>query len=94
MLEPCEPLDNWKHPPQLLLHGHRRRPGTGGLAPYVEDRGPLLGQRCAVLDRGFGLEEQPAIRERVGRDVDDAHDDGLAHTGSIAARGGAYVGLR
>jgi hypothetical protein len=44
---------------------------------------PLLHQPPPVLDRRAGVEEQPAVRERVGRDVDYAHDHRRLHRRSI-----------
>ena len=51
-------------------------PGPGRLAADVEDLGALGDQLAPVLDRPLGIEEQPAVGERVGRDVDHPHDPG------------------
>jgi hypothetical protein len=47
---------------------------SGRLAPDVEDGRTLLGQEDPVCHRRAGLEEAAAVGERVGGDVDDAHD--------------------
>jgi hypothetical protein len=52
------------------------RAGPGRLAADVEDVGARRAQREAVRDRGLGVEVAAAVAERVGRDVDDAHDEG------------------
>jgi hypothetical protein len=82
-----ERLDHRQHAPQLFLGRDRRGAGPRGLAADVQDRRALRGQSHPVLDRGLGLEEQPAVRKRVRRDVDDAHDGGWAHPRIIGPAG-------
>ena len=69
-----QPFDHRQHAPQLLVRATGSAPGPGRLAADVEDRGALLLQRKAVLDRRARVEEEAAVGERVGRDVDDAHE--------------------
>ena len=69
-----------QHSTQLLLGGTGSAPGPGGLAAHVEDVRPLSGEPQAVLDRRAGLEKPAAVGERVGRDVDDAHQLERGHT--------------
>ena len=63
---------------ELLGLGHGRGAGPCRLAADVEDGGALARELLTVLDGGVGAEVQPAVGERVRRDVDDAHDDGPA----------------
>ena len=60
--------------------------GPGRLAADVEDVGALGDQLAAVLDRRRRLEPLAAVAERVGRDVDDAHD----HRQAVARRSGQH----
>src|SRR4029077_4959028 len=61
-------------PPQLLLGSDRRRAGACRLAANVEEIGSLADEFAAMRNRAVGLEELPAVRERVGSHVDDPHD--------------------
>ena len=54
------------------------RTGTGAFSAEVEDIGTVVDALHAVGDCGFGIEEGTAVAERVGCDVDDAHDEGAA----------------
>ena len=54
--------------------GHRVRPRPGRLAADVEHVGALGDERDAAGDRCPGIEVLAAVRERVGRHVDHAHD--------------------
>ncbi len=47
---------------------------AGRLGAEVEQVGALVEQLEAVLDGALGIEKQAAVAERIGRDVDDAHD--------------------
>ncbi len=69
-----------------LLLGWRElgRVGAGGFGADVEDVGAAIENIEAVLDGGVGEKELAAIGEAVGRDVEDAHDEG-----AIAEREGA-----
>jgi hypothetical protein len=83
-----EPLHDRKHPPQLLLLGDRLGARTGRLAAHVEDRRALGRQPPPVLDGRVRVEEQAAVRERVGRHVDDAHDHRGSHQTGVSTRKG------
>ncbi len=78
-----QPLDDGDDPAGLLVGGDWRRAGAGGLPADVEDVGTGGGELDPVGDGGIGLEEAPAVRERVGRDVDDPHDRRSRATHSI-----------
>ena len=76
---PASRFDHRHHSPELLLRRDRIRARAGGLAADVEDRRPLLHEPPAVLHRRLRVEEQPSVRERVGRDVHDTHDHRRLH---------------
>ena len=69
-----EPLEHGHDAPQLLVERHALRAGPGRLAADVDDRRAL---RRAIAPRGcdrvLGRAVDAAVRERVRRDVDDAH---------------------
>ncbi len=65
--------DDRLRPLQLLLGAHRRGPRPGRLSTDVEDLGAVLGKQNPMRNRRLRLEEEPPIGERVGGDVDDAH---------------------
>ena len=71
------------HPTQLLVDAGTRRPRPGGLTPDVEQVGPVGEQAACVRDRRVGLEPLTAVAERVGGDVDDAHDQ---RSGAVGER--------
>ena len=66
-------LDDREHAAELLGVVDRIGTGAGGLAADVEQVGAGGDQGEPVGDRGVGVEEAPAVGERVGRDVHDAH---------------------
>ena len=68
-----ERLDDGYDATQLLLDERSGRARPGRLAADVEDVGTVREQLPPVRDRALGVEEQPAVGERVGRDVDDPH---------------------
>src|SRR5207302_239676 len=69
-----ERFDDGKDPPALFLLGHRIGPGPRGLTTDVDDVGALRDQLVSARDRVGMVEIAAAIGERVGRDVDHAHD--------------------
>ena len=81
-----EPLHHWDHAPQLLLLGDARRARPRGLPAHVEHGRALSRQPLPVGDGGIGIQEEPPVRERVRRDVDNSHQNGLFHDGSIACK--------
>ena len=68
-----EAADDGHDPPALLLGRYRLRPRPGRLAPHVEDGGAGGGKLEAMFDGPPGVEEAPAVGERVRRHVDDPH---------------------
>src|SRR3972149_6113071 len=56
-------------PPTLVTQAH---------PPAVDDPRPLLRHVQGAFDGGGGPEEAATVRERVGRDVQDTHDDRAA----------------
>ena len=69
-------LDHGHHAAQLLVRLDRVRARPRGLAADVDDGRALAHERQGLLEGGVGGEEAAAVRERIGRDVDDAHDAG------------------
>ena len=68
-------LDDGDDAAQLLGGARPLGTGPGGLATDVEQVGALGDELAAVRDRGLGREPGTAVAERVGGDVDDAHDE-------------------
>ena len=68
-----EAADDRHDAPALLLGRHGLRPGPGRFAAHVEDGGAGRGELQAVLHGPPGVEEAPAVGERVRRHVDDPH---------------------
>ena len=58
----------------LLLAGDGAVTGARGLAAHVDDVGALVKHLQAVRDGGLRIEVLAAVRERVRRHVEDAHD--------------------
>ena len=54
----------------------RVAPGRVDSPPMSSRSAPCVAQLEAVRDRGVGGPVEPAVGERVGRDVDDAHHQG------------------
>ena len=81
-----QPLDDRQHAPQLFLQRNRFGPWTRRLAADVEDIRPLLEHAQPVLDGADLIEAQAAVGERIGRDVENAHDE-RALAEEISARG-------
>ena len=51
------------------------RAGPGGFASDVDDVGTFFDQALRLLDGFVAIKERAAIRERIRRDVDHAHDE-------------------
>ena len=83
----AEALDHRDGAVELLGGGHGLRARARGRSADVENRGALRHQLEAVLLRGVRVEEAPAVGERVGGDVDDAHDRVRAHGAEVCAPG-------
>ena len=91
----CERRDHRGDPPQLLPGVDRRMTGPRRLAADVDDRRALRRQGFRVGDRGGRVGVQAAVRERIGRDVDDAHQrrrPAEAGEKAVAQGGAAGVG--
>ena len=67
-------LDHRQHPPLLLGRLDRLGARPGRLAADVDDGGPRGEQVQPVGDGARRLEPASPVGERIGRDVDDAHD--------------------
>ena len=68
-----ERLDDGEHARELVLGVHGLGARAGRLAADVEQVGALAREPPALGDGRVGVEERAAVRERVGRHVDDAH---------------------
>ena len=66
-------LEDRHDAPQLLVERHALGAGPRRLAPDVHDRGAFVQHPSRGRDSILRLEVDSAVRERVGRDVDDAH---------------------
>ena len=71
---PAQRADDRDDAAQLLVDRHRLGPRTGRLAADVEDVGTLGDEHARVFDGAIEREPLTAVGERVGRDVEDAHD--------------------
>ena len=75
-----EPLEHRHDAPQLLVERHRVRAGSGRLTADVDERRTLVEQPARRRDRDRRVDVVPAVREAVGRDVDDSHHGGARPT--------------
>ncbi len=66
--------------PQLLVDRDARRPRAGRLAADVDERRALVEDPLRGRHRGRRVEVVAAVREAVGRDVDDTHHGGTRPT--------------
>ncbi len=65
-----------QHPPQFLLGADLDfRTGTRGFSAHVNDVRSLVEQLDRMIGSLAGIEIQAAVGKRVGRHVDDAHDE-------------------
>ena len=67
-------FDDGDDPSYLFARSHDVRTGTRRFPADVDDRGPLLNHRKAPLDGLFGLEKAATVTERIGRDIENPHD--------------------
>jgi hypothetical protein len=59
---------------------HAMRTGAGGFTADIDDVGAFLHQGDSPGDRVCRPEECPTVREGIGSDIEDAHDQGaVAH---------------
>ncbi len=79
--------DHGEHARELGLDRHAARAGARRLAAHVEDVRALAQELTPVRDRGVRLVPLAAVRERVGRDVDDAHDERATHVRELLEPG-------
>ena len=49
--------------------------GAGGFAAEIEQVGTIVEELEGLSEGGWWREEVAAVREAVGRDVDDAHEE-------------------
>jgi hypothetical protein len=64
-----------KNAGQLDFRTDRRGTGPGRLASNIEEVGALGLQFQRAIECGLGIEVDAAIGKRIGRDVEDAHDE-------------------
>jgi len=62
-------------------NGRKRNSGTRGFATDIENVGAFLDQADAVLNGCGAVGKEAAIRERIRRDVEYAHDEGALAQG-------------
>ena len=65
--------------------GHLLGAGAGGLPAHVDDVGALAGELAPVRHRGVRGQEESPVGERVGGDVEHAHDLELGGHSAIMA---------
>ena len=84
----AQAFDDGNDAAQFLGERHGAGAGAGGFAADVENVGAFSGEPQAVGDGARGGVVLAAIREAVGRDIDDAHDTGAIkrQTGEARAR--------
>jgi hypothetical protein len=70
-----QPGDDRQHARHLGRGIDGAMAGTGRFAADIDDGCSFACEARAMGDRRFGVLKQPAIREGIGRDVDDAHDE-------------------
>ena len=58
----------------LVAFGSWRRAGTGRLAADVNDVGSIGEHLAHTLDRAHRVDIAPAVEERIGSDIEHAHD--------------------
>ena len=68
-----EPFQHRDDAAKLLVRADRLGAGPRRLAADVHDRRPFVEHPPRRGDSVVRVEVHPAVRERVGRDVDDAH---------------------
>ena len=70
-----QPIDDGQNAGELLVLGQRRRTRPRRFSADVDDPGPLLDHLARARDGAIDVEVEPAVSERVGRDVEDPHHD-------------------
>ncbi len=65
--------DYRQHAAKLLVREHRLTVRPGAFAADIENVGSLVRQPQPLRDSRLRIEKLPGIREAVGRDVDDPH---------------------
>ena len=73
------PMLRREDPALLFVRVDRRGERPGRLAADVDDGRTGGDQNEPVGDGGLVIEVAPAVGERIGSDVDDAHDGGEPH---------------
>src|SRR5438128_2228100 len=59
----------------LLIEGNRRSSRSRRFAADVDDVGTFFNHLSCLSERRIRAKELAAVRERVGRDVEDSHDE-------------------
>ena len=59
---------------RLFVGVYRTKPGSRRLAAHIDDIRPRVEHRDAMGDRRLGIEVLTTVAERIGRDVEHAHD--------------------
>jgi hypothetical protein len=67
-------LDHRQHATNFFVNWHRGRARAGGLATDIEDIGARFLQLERMADGRLRIGQTPAVRKRIRRDIDDAHD--------------------
>ena len=67
-------FDNRDHPVELLLFGNRIGSGPGRLAADIDQGSPGVCQGFGVTYRGVTVGKSAAVGERIGSNVQHAHD--------------------
>ena len=67
--------DDRQHTPGFFGRRQRFGPRTRGLSADVDDIGAACFHLQGELDRGLGVGSRRCLGKRVGRDVQDAHDE-------------------
>ena len=80
-------VDDRHHPPPFLGVVDRIGAGPGRLAANVDDVGAVIDHPQTGVDRGWQVEQSATVRERIGGDVDHAHDERALTQQQVAAAG-------
>jgi hypothetical protein len=80
----AQPLENGNNAAEFFFRGDGLSAGFGGLAADVDDIGALLFHLHGAGESEIGVKVFAAVRERIGRDVEDAHDESAIAEGEFA----------
>ena len=71
----CEPFDDGKDARELFSAAYRLGPRPCRFATDVDDVRSFLLHAEGAIDGGRGIERGRRLGERIGGDVEDAHDE-------------------